>query len=224
MHSTTINNSDIPGADHILAQPVKRCRASRIKPNETFELAKKRKKNIIHFGVCGRKNFFMSSPSCKQSPKSGEKSLCPTVLALKWVISTWWDGNMTLLVFSACYEIHWNWFCGRKQTKNAKIRKGAFFSQKSVLIGRIIFQVQRINAVHGRCSSSGVLRHISSNCTRRMPVCPTRKRKPSILSLSNKLNRFNRLSRRRTAPFKSCAKIWSAPGIIKIETDQALLE
>ena len=36
---------------------------------------------------------------------------------------------------------------------------------KSALIGKSVFQIQRINAVHGRCSSSGVLRDIPSNLT-----------------------------------------------------------
>ena len=111
-----------------LAQPLKHCSASRIKPNETFELAKKRQK-ILCFGMCGGKKFFTLSLSYKQSPKNREKSLCPTVLQLRWVISTWWDENMTLFVFSACNEIHWNWFCRRKQTKNAKIRKGTSFRE-----------------------------------------------------------------------------------------------
>ena len=100
------------------------------------------------------------------SPKIREKSPCPTVLQLEWVISTRWDENMTLFVFSACYEIHWNSFCGRKQTKNAKIRKGEFLFAKGALIGKSIFQTQPINAVHGRCSSSGVLGDIPSNFTR----------------------------------------------------------
>ena len=46
------NYSNIPGAHHILVQPLKRYSASRIKPNGTFELAKKRQ-NIPCFGVCG---------------------------------------------------------------------------------------------------------------------------------------------------------------------------
>ena len=125
----------------------------------------KKDKTYSVLGGGGRKNFFALSPSYAQSPKDHEKSLCPTVLQLRWVISTWWDENMTLFVFSACYEIHWNWFCGRKQIKNAKIRRGAFLA-KSALIGKSIFRTQQINAVHGRCSSSGVLRHIPSNFTR----------------------------------------------------------
>ena len=86
----------IPGADHILAQTLKRCSASRIKPNETSELAKKRQnillfqgvktyfvlgcENTLCVGVCRRKNFFRLSPSYVQSPKNRENSLCPTVL------------------------------------------------------------------------------------------------------------------------------------------------
>ena len=55
-------------------------------------------------------------------------------------------------------------FVEKKQTKKAKIRKGVFFA-KAALIGKSISQRQRINAVHGRCSSSDVLRDIPSNFT-----------------------------------------------------------
>ena len=48
----------------------------------------------------------------------------------------------------------------------------------------------------------------------RMAVCLARKRKPSILSVSYRLNRFNRLSRWRTTPFKFCAKIWFVSGSV----------
>ena len=162
----------LPGADHILAQPLKRCSATRIKPNETFELAKKRQRHTLvlgcentplfwgvethpcfgvwkHtlvlgceniplfwgvetypcYGVCERKNFSTLSPSYKKSPKNHEKSPCPTVLQLRWVISTWRDEMVTLFVFSACYKIHWNWFCGIKQTKMQRLWKGAFFRE-----------------------------------------------------------------------------------------------
>ena len=89
----------------------------------------KKRQNMLCFGVCRRKNFFTLSPSYAQSPKNREKSLCSKVLELRWIISTWWDENMTLFVFSASYETHWNWFCGRKQTKNAKIRRGALLRE-----------------------------------------------------------------------------------------------
>ena len=122
-----------------LTHPFKRCSASRIKPHETFELAKKRQ-NILCFGVlqfCSRNGSF----------RHGE-------------VKIW------LFVFLTCYKIHWNWFCGRKQTKNAKIRKGAFLFAKGALTGKSIFQEQQINAVYGRCFSSSVLRDIPSNFTR----------------------------------------------------------
>ena len=48
----------------------------------------------------------------------------------------------------------------------------------------------------------------------RMSVCPARKRKPSILSVSCRLNRLNRLNGGKTKPFKFCVKIWSAPGTV----------
>ena len=124
---------------------------------------KKETKHTL-LGGGGRKDFFTLSPSHKQSLKNREKTLCPTVLQLRWVIWTWWDENMTLFVFSACYEIHRNWFCGRKQTKMQRSKKEHFLA-KGAVIGESIFQTQRINAVHGRCSSSGVLRHIPSNFT-----------------------------------------------------------
>ena len=115
--------------------------------------------------VCGRKNFFSLSPSYKQSTKNREKSPCLKVLELGWVISTWWDENMILFVFSAFYEIYWDWFCGRKQMKNAKVKRGSICFAKGALIGKSIFRTQRINAVHGRCFSSGFLRHIPSKFT-----------------------------------------------------------
>ena len=49
----------------------------------------------------------------------------------------------------------------KKADKNCKDRKRSIFFAKVALIGKSIFQIQRINAVHGRCSSSDVLRDIS---------------------------------------------------------------
>ena len=116
--------------------------------------------------VCERKDFFALSPSYKESPKNREKSLCPTVLQLRWVISTWWDENVTLFVFSACHEVHWNWFLWKKADKKMQRSEKEHFLAKGTLTGKSMFQIQRINAVHGRCSSSGVLRDIPSNFTR----------------------------------------------------------
>ena len=113
-------------------------------------LQKKEKKHTLVLGCVREKNFFKLSPSYAQSPTNLEKSPCPIVLQLRWVISTWWDENMTLFVFSACYEIHWNWFCGR-----------------------IHFKHSEMNSVPGRCFSFGVLSGIPSNftpCSRRRIV------------------------------------------------------
>ena len=55
----------------------------------------KREKTCSCFGMCGRKNFFTLSPSYAQSHKNREKSLCPTVLQLRGVISTRWGKNIT---------------------------------------------------------------------------------------------------------------------------------
>ena len=56
----------------------------------------------------------------------------------------------------------------KKVGKKCKDQKRSTFFAKGALIGQSILQTQRINAVHGRCSSSGVLRHIPSNFTRRV--------------------------------------------------------
>ena len=130
-------------------------------------LQKKRQK-ILGFGACWRKNFFTLSPSYNaKSPK-------PSTISFFLQFCSW-DGSFrhgemkiwVCLYFTACYEIHWNWFCGRKQTKNAKIRKGAFF-REGCFDRKSRFQTQRINPVHGRCSSSGVLRDIPPNFTLRV--------------------------------------------------------
>ena len=54
----------------------------------------------------------------------------------------------------------------KKADKKCKDQKRSIFFAKGALIRKSIFQTQRINAVHGRCSSSNVLRHIPSNLTR----------------------------------------------------------
>ena len=122
----------IPGVDHIVAQPLKPCSASLIEPKETFVLAKKRQ-NILCFGACEERISLRCRQVTSKVSKSW-KSHRPTVLQLRWVISTWWDENVTLFVFPACYEIHWNWFCGRKitdrkykdQKRSILFRKGCF--------------------------------------------------------------------------------------------------
>ena len=54
----------------------------------------------------------------------------------------------------------------KKAAKKCKDQKRSMFFTKGALIGKSTFQIQRINAVHGRCSISSVLRHIPSNFTR----------------------------------------------------------
>ena len=54
----------------------------------------------------------------------------------------------------------------KKVDTKCKNQKRSIVFAKGALTGKSIFQTQRINAVHGRCSSSGVLRHIPSNFTR----------------------------------------------------------
>ena len=95
----------IPGADHILAQPLKRCSASRIKPNETV-------KNLFVLQFCSWRGSF---------------------------------GHGEMKIWLCLYSQHvtryiWNWFCGRKQTKNGKIRRGAFFSRRVLWLERVYFK------------------------------------------------------------------------------------
>ena len=54
----------------------------------------------------------------------------------------------------------------KKADKKCKDQKREHFFEKGALTGKSIFQIQRINVVHGRCSSSSVLRDIPSNFTR----------------------------------------------------------
>ena len=55
--------------------------------------------------VCGERISLRCRQVTSAVPKT-MKNLCPTVLQLKRVISTWWDENMTLIVFSTRYKIH----------------------------------------------------------------------------------------------------------------------
>ena len=80
-------SSAIPGADHILAQPLKRYSDSCIKPNETFELAKKRQ-NIVCFGVCGCVGEWISS-RCRQVTSKVPKTV-KNLVVLQFCT---WDGS-----------------------------------------------------------------------------------------------------------------------------------
>ena len=101
------------------------------------------------FGVCGRKNFFMLSPSYAQSP------------------------NSSLRMF---------WY--------RDLNSSHFFPH----FGALEHAANRTPDI-----SAPFVGSRNKACKRnRMSVCPARKRKPSILSLSCRLNGFNRCSRGRT--------------------------
>ena len=53
-----------------------------------------------------------------------------------------------------------------KSRRKCKDQERSIFFADGASIGKNIFQIQRINAVRGRCSSSGVFRDIPSNFTR----------------------------------------------------------
>ena len=61
---------NILGADHILAQPLKRRSASRIKPNETFELAKKRQNILCFWGEWEKGISFRCGKVTRKGPKT----------------------------------------------------------------------------------------------------------------------------------------------------------
>ena len=105
----------------------------------------KKGKNILCLGGGGRKNFFTLSPSHAQSPKNHEKSLCPTVLQLRWIISTWWDENMTLYFQHDTRYIGTD-FVGESRQKMQRLEEEHFFA-KSALIGKNIS-----NTANKRCS------------------------------------------------------------------------
>ena len=155
----------IPDADHVLAQPSKRCSASRVKPNETFELATKRQNTLCLEG--GREKEFLHVVAKLQA-----KSQKPWKIPLSYSFAVemghfdmvrW--RYLSVCIFSMLRDtlelILW-----KKADKKCKDQKKSMFFAKGALIGERIFQMWRINAVHGRCSSFGVLRHIPSNFKR----------------------------------------------------------
>ena len=84
-----------------------------------------------------------------------------------------WDGSFRhgeMKIWLCLYFQHVTRYIGttlwKKADKKCKDQKKSIFLAKGALVGKSIFQIQRINAVRGRCSSSGVLRHIPSHFTR----------------------------------------------------------
>ena len=208
----------LPGANHILAQPLERCSASRIKPDEAFELAKKRQTHSVLGGGEGEEKFLqvvaklraksqkpwkisLSYSASRIKPDEafelakkrqthsvlgggeGEEKFLQVVAKLRaksqkpWKISLSYSfavemGHFDMVrwkydsvcIFSMLRDtlglILW-----KKADKNCKDEKRGIFFAKGALIGKSVCHTQRINAVHGRCSSSDVLRDIPSNFT-----------------------------------------------------------
>ena len=153
----------VPGADHTLAQPSKRYSASRIKPNETFELATKRQK-ILCFGCEVREVLYFVAKLQSKSQK--------TVKNLFVLQFCSWDGSFRygeMKIWLCLYFQHVTKyietnFVEESRQKMQRSEEEHFFA-KVALVGKSVFQTQRINAVHGRCSSFGVLPDIPLNFT-----------------------------------------------------------
>ena len=69
-------------------------------------------------------------------------------------------------VYFQWYEIHWKLILWKKADRKCKDQRRSMFLAKGALIGKSIFQIQRVNTVYNRRSSSGGLRGIPSNFTR----------------------------------------------------------
>ena len=150
---------------------LKRYSASRIKPNETFELAKKRQ-NILSFGVCGcvgvwEEEFLYVVAKLEAKSQKPWKSLSYSFgVGMGHLDMVRWKCD-SVCIFSMLRDtlelVLW-----KKADKKCKDQKRSILFAQGALIGKSIFQRQRINAVHGRCSSSGVLGDIPSKFTRRV--------------------------------------------------------
>ena len=75
------------------------------------------------------------------------------------IISRWWNENMTLYFQHITRSIGTDFVEESRQKMQRS--EGSIFFAKGALIGKSIFQIQRINAVHGRYFSSSVLFVIS---------------------------------------------------------------
>ena len=129
----------LPSADHILAQPLKRCCASRIKLNKTFEFEKKETKHTLFtkntpflgVWVCRRKNFFTLSSNYAQSPKKSRNLF--VLQFCSWSGSFWHD---EMRIWLCLYFQHVTRYIGTdfveeadkkcKDQKRSLFRKGWF--------------------------------------------------------------------------------------------------
>ena len=126
----------------------------------------KRDKTYSVSGVCGRMGFSTLSPSYTQSPKKPWKISLSYSFAVgrgHFDMMRWkYDSGCIFSMLRDTLEL----ILWKKADKKCKVQNRINFFAKGALIGKNINPTQRINAVHGRCPSSGVLRHISSNFTR----------------------------------------------------------
>ena len=114
---------------------------------------------------CGRRNFITLSPSYKQSLKNHGNL---------FLLQSWsWDGSFRhgeMKIWLCLYFQHVTRYIGtdfvEESRQKCKDQQRSIFFAKGALIGKSVFQIQRINAVCGRCSSSGVLGDIPPSFTR----------------------------------------------------------
>ena len=91
-----------------------------------------------------------------------------------FVLQFWsWDGSFRhgeMKIWLCLYFQQVTRYIGtdsvEENRQNMQRSKKEHFLAKGALIGESMFQIQRISAVHGRCSNSGVLRDIPPNFTR----------------------------------------------------------
>ena len=127
----------------------------------------KETKHTLFWGVweCKRKNSLLIAKLQAKSQKPWKVSLSYSFgVGMGHLDMVRWkyDSVCTFSMLRGTLELSlW-----KKADKICKDQKRSIFFTKGALIGKSIFQTQRINAVHGRCFSSGVLRDIPSNFTR----------------------------------------------------------
>ena len=142
-----------------------RCSASCIKPNETIELAKKRK-NILCLGGGGEREFLYVVAKLQAKPQKPRKISLSYSFAVEMAhfeMVRWkYDSDCIFSMLRDTLEL----ILWKKADKKCKDKKRRIFFAKGALIGKSICQTQRINAVPGRCFSSGVLGDIPSDFTR----------------------------------------------------------
>ena len=148
-------------------KPLKRCSASRIEPNETFKLAKRDKTYSVLgcVGVWEKGFLYVVAKLQAKSPKT-----LKNLFVLQFCS---WDGSFRhgeMKIWLCLYFQHVTRYTGtdfvEESRQKCKDQRRSICFAKGALIGKSIFPTQRINAVHGRYSSSGVLRDIPSNFTR----------------------------------------------------------